>query len=639
MSSVEPLMQQNFLEYASYSILDRAIPELRDGCKPVQRRILHTLFEMNDGNFHKLANVIGDTMKLHPHGDVSIGDALIVIANKGYFVERQGNFGNPITGHPAAAPRYIECRLSPLALETLFNRNLTEFVPSYDGRNQEPVCLPAKLPVALLVGIEGIAVGMATRILPHNFCELLRGQIDLLEGRSVEIYPDFMQGGLMDVSEYDAGRGKIKLRAKVEAAGDKKVVITQIPATTTTESLIASIESASQKNRVKISGIQDYTSDHVEIELSLGRGMYADEVIPQLFAYTDCEVSLSSSIVVIRDRRPVELTVTEILGELTDQLKEQIRAELQWEMQQLQDRQHWLTLEQIFIEERVYKKIEKARTAEKVKAAVQNGMREFENHFIRPMTDDDVNRLLEIRIRRISAYDIEKHHVDMDEVQSNLKSVRGRLRALKKTTIAYLNGLLEKYGPLYPRKTKVTGFESVDRRAVASANLKLSYDAKSGFFGSDVRGQEFPMTVTEFDRVLAISSDGSYRILAPPARVLLPRKLIYCEPFDTSGGIDFTLVYRDGRRNAFGKRVHIEKFITDKEYRLFRDPKGKIDLLIADGEPLGQLKMNFVQVKRQRTKEARFNLGDLVFAGLNARGTRLAQKSVSRLKHERDGSK
>lgn len=633
MSSLEPLMERNFLEYASYSILDRAIPDLRDGCKPVQRRILHTLFAMNDGHFHKVANVIGETMKLHPHGDASIGDALVVLANKEYFIERQGNFGNPITGHPAAAARYIECRLTPLALDTLFVPDLTEFVDSYDGRNTEPSFLPSKLPVALLLGVEGIAVGMATRILPHNFGELLRAQIDLLEGRKVELFPDFVSGGQMDVAEYDGGRGKVKLRARVEPRGDKKVVITEIPPSTTTEGLIASIESAAQKNRVKIGAIQDFTTDSVEIELSLPRGVYAEEVIPQLWAYTDCEVSLSSSLLVIRDRVPVELTVVEVLELLTDQLKEQIRAELQLELGKLQDREHWLTLEQIFIEERVYKRIEKARTEEKVLSAVRTGMEQFADRFVRALEDADVKRLLEIRIRRISAYDIEKHRSAVEEVEAGLKQVRAKLRNLKKTTVRWLQEILDKYGGNHPRRTRIAAFEEVDKRAIASANLRLSYDAKSGFFGTDVRGKEFAMSVTEFDRVLAVSSDGSYRIVAPPAKLLLPRKVLYCRPFDAEAGADFTVVYRDAQKHVFGKRVHIERFITDKEYRLFKDPKGRIDLLLADDEPLGVLEMDFVPVKRQRLRAARFDLGELPFAGLTARGTRLAPKPVSKLKH------
>jgi topoisomerase-4 subunit A len=329
MTRIAPLMGQNFIEYASYVIVDRAIPDIRDGLKPVQRRILATLSKMDDGKFHKVANVIGDTMKLHPHGDASIGDALVVLANKDYFIEKQGNFGNPITGHSSAAARYIECRLTDLAKETLFRKALTEFRPSYDGRNEEPVALPAKLPVLLLLGAEGIAVGMSTRILPHNFCELLDAQIKILKNEPFEIYPDFPSGGIIDASEYEDGVGKLKVRARLEKRDKKTIVIREIAFGTTTESLIASIESAAQKGKVKIGTINDFTTDEVEIEVELPRGVYADEVIPQLYAHTDCEVSLTSNMVMIKDRRPVEMGVSEVLCYLTDQLRGLIKAELQ----------------------------------------------------------------------------------------------------------------------------------------------------------------------------------------------------------------------------------------------------------------------------------------------------------------------
>jgi topoisomerase-4 subunit A len=313
-SQLKPLMEGYFLDYASYVIMDRAIPDLRDGCKPVQRRILHTLFEMNDGKYHKVANVIGEAMKLHPHGDASIGDALVVLSNKEYFIDKQGNFGNIMTGHPAAAARYIECRLTPLALETLFNPALTEYAPSYDGRRKEPKELPAKVPVLLMLGADGIAVGMATTILPHNFPELLDALVSILKGEKISLYPDFPQGGLIDVSEYSDGAGKVKVRARIEkVSGVQKVVITEVPYSTTTTSLIASIEAAVQKWKVSVSKISDFTSDHVEIELALSRGAEPDTVMDQLYANTDCEISISSNMVVIRNERPIEISVSEYL--------------------------------------------------------------------------------------------------------------------------------------------------------------------------------------------------------------------------------------------------------------------------------------------------------------------------------------
>jgi topoisomerase-4 subunit A len=631
LATLEPLMRRNFLEYASYSILDRAIPELRDGCKPVQRRLLQTLYEMHDGHFHKVANVIGETMKLHPHGEASIGDALVVLANKEYFIERQGNFGNIVTGHAAAAARYIECRLTPLALETLFNPPLTEFQPSYDGRKREPVALPAKLPVALLVGVEGIAVGMTTRILPHAFVELLRAQVQILKGKPFRVYPDFPQGGLMDVSDYQEGRGRVRVRARIEPRGDKKVVIREIPFSTTTESVIASIEAAAQKGRVKIGSIDDFTTDRVEIELSLPRGVYAEEVIPQLYAYTECEVGIQSNLVLIRDDHPVELTVSEVLQALTQELRELIRRELEWELEELRSRQHWLTLEQIFIEKRVYKALEKARTEEKVVEAVRRGMEAYSDQFVRELSDEDVRRLLEIRIRRISAWDIERHRKDLDGVRRSIREVRGKLRTLTQTVIAYLEGLIGKYGAQYPRRTEISAFDEVDKKAVARQNLRLSYDPESSLFGSEVRGDQFQMNVSEYERILAISSDGTYRVMSPPRRQFLPKKLLYCAPFDPEAGAHFTVVYRDAQRIAFGKKVHIQRFITNKEYRLVRDPGGRVDLLLPGGQE-GVAHLSFVPVKRQRVRDARFDLRELEpSADAGARGTRLAPKPVARI--------
>ena len=411
MTLLEPLMRRNFLEYASYVVVDRAIPELYDGCKPVQRRILHTLFSMDDGKFTKVANIIGDCMKLHPHGDVSIGDALVVLANKGratgnpdlgYFIEKQGNFGNIMTGDGAAASRYIECRLTPLAKETLFNPALTQFIPSYDGRREEPTCLPAKVPVILMLGTEGIAVGMATSILPHNFGELLQAQIKILKGEPYRsLRPDFATGGIMDASEYDDGRGRVKVRAKIEADGDKRVVITELPWGTTTETMMASIETAVEKGKLKISEILDKTREEVRIELNLPRGVSADEIIPQLYAFTNCELEVNANLVVIRERKPAELGVKEVLEECTTRLTAIIKAELEHQLLGLTDKQHWLTLEQLFIENRVYKKIENQTTEEGVNQAVWKGMEQFKELFIRDMVADDVERLLEIRIKRI----------------------------------------------------------------------------------------------------------------------------------------------------------------------------------------------------------------------------------------------
>jgi len=634
MTQLEQLMRRNFLEYASYVVMDRAIPDIRDGLKPVQRRILNTLFEMDDGRFHKVANVIGETMKLHPHGDAAIRDALVVLANKRYFIERQGNFGNLLTGHPAAAPRYIECRLTPLARETLFNVPLTEYAPSYDGRKKEPVSLPSKLPVLLMQGPEGIAVGMATKTLPHNLTELLQAQIDLLNGKEVRVLPDFPQGGLMDPAEYDDGRGKIRVRAKIEPRGDKTAVVSELPYGVTTESLIASIENASQKGQIKIGEIHDYTTDTVEIEIQFPRGTYVEEAIPQLYAYTDAEVSVSSSIVAICGDRPEQLSVTQVLGFLTDQLLEQIRAELEWEKSQLEDKRHFLTLERIFVEERVYKRIEEAKTDKDVRAEVWDGMHAYEDRFARPMIKDDIDRLLQIKIRRISRFDIEKHKKDLEEIHRQIEEIVRKLADLKGTTIGWIEGVIEKFGGEWPRRTSMTSFTTVDKKEVARADIRLSYDPETGFYGSKVRGSRFEIEVSPYDKVLIVTQDGMYRIIAPPEKTLIPGKVLFCAKHDAEEGIGFTVVYRDADRVAWAKRVVIKTFIKDKEYSLIPggpDDRARLEILTRRPDP-GKVHLKFLPAKRQRVKEGTFDLNDLIVKGVTSRGNRLSPKPVSSVK-------
>ena len=631
MSQLESLMKDHFIEYASYFILDRAIPELRDGLKPVQRRIMHTLFKMSDGRFHKVANVIGDTMKLHPHGDASIGDALVVLANKDYFIERQGNFGNLLTGHSAAAPRYIECRLTQLALDTMFHPALTEMVPSYDGRNEEPVVLPTKLPVILMTGAECIAVGMATKILPHNLPEIWKAQIAVLQKKKFALYPDFAQGGLMDVSGYEDGAGKIEVRAKIESKDRKTVVIRELPFGTTTEGLISSIENSVQKGRVKISSIDDFTTDKVEIELSIARGSDAKEVIPQLYAYTDCSVSVSSNLNVIDNRKPVQMTVTAITLALTEALKDQLKRELEYDREQLIDRKHWLTLEQIFVEKRVYKDIENKKTSDAVRKAVWDGMQKHKKLFVRPMVDEDVLRLLEVRIRRISAYDIERNRKEIEDIDRKIKAIERKLKNMVKTTIDYLQGMLATYGEQYPRRTKITEIQAVDKRSVARQNLRLSFDKKSSFFGTEVRGDLFKLTVSEFEHVLGIGKDGTYRVMNAPEKVFFTGPMIYGELFDPDRGTEFIVVYRDKQKMAFAKKIKIEKFIRNREYRLIKDKGGRVDLLLSPDQ-LGTVHLDFVPAKRQRLKEADFDLAELEWTSPTARGVRIAPKPIGKVK-------
>jgi topoisomerase-4 subunit A len=467
------LFDENFMEYTSYVIKERAIPDISDGLKPVQRRIMQTLYNMDDGRFQKVANVVGETMKLHPHGDASIFAALVNLANKDILIERQGNFGNIYTGDQASAASYIECRLTPLAKETLFNRDLTEYQPSYDGRMQEPVTLPAKIPLLLLLGAEGIAVGMATKIMPHNFGELLRAQKKILKGKTVTLYPDFQKGGMLDVSGYNNGNGRLKCRAKIIEKNEKTIVIEEIPYSTTTTSIIDSIEKADKSGKLKIQSINDYTAEKVEIEIKLARGIYAKDTIKALYAFTDCEVPISPNLTVIKDNQPVNISVEEVLQYNTEKLVKDLEKELQIELGRLQDKLHARTLEQIFIEERIYKKIEECKTYKAITDTVKKGLDAFQNKLVKPVSKDDIERLLEIRIKRISRFDIDRQRKEIKEIKSAIKDVEKQLKDIVGFTIVYLDNLLKKYGRRYPRRTTIETFTEVKARKVALSNLTV----------------------------------------------------------------------------------------------------------------------------------------------------------------------
>jgi topoisomerase-4 subunit A len=557
-------VDRGFLDYASYVIRDRAIPNLADGLKPVQRRILWALHEKDDGRFIKVANVVGHTMQYHPHGDASIGDALVVLANKRYLIEGQGNFGNIFTGDPAAASRYIECRLTELARTEVFNDLITEFIPSYDGRNKEPVTLPCKLPLNLMLGTEGIAVGLSARILPHNFPELLEAQIAILKKQPFKCLPDFMTGGLMDARDYQDGKGSVKVRAKIKTKDESTVVIKEIPPTTTTESLIASIEDAVQKGKLKVKSINDFTSETAEIEIRCHAGVDAEKLIDALYAFTDCEVSIASRIVVIKNNRPVELTVSEILRENTEQLVGILKRELDLRERQLLDELHYRTLERIFIEERIYKLIEKCKTNEAVFASVYEGFKPFKKELIRDIADADVEKLLQVRIRRISLFDINKHREEMEKTKAELDETRKNLKGLTKYVISHLEALLAKYGPLYPRlTTKSARHEEVDVKAVAFKSFKVAYDRETGYVGYKVSGEEFKLECTKFDKLLLVFKDGTYKVSELPEKLFVGQELFYCGLPDREKV--FTCAYTD-RNASYLKRFTFGGTIMNKAY-------------------------------------------------------------------------
>lgn len=572
-------VDKSFMEYASYVIRDRAIPNLADGLKPVQRRILWALHEKDDGRFIKVANVVGHTMQYHPHGDASIGDALVVLTTKRYLIEGQGNFGNIYTGDPAAAPRYIECRLTELARTELFNDEITDFVPSYDGRNKEPVSLPCKLPLTLMLGTEGIAVGLSARILPHNFPELLEAQIAILKQQSFKCLPDFTTGGVMDARDYQDGKGSVTVRAKIKVKDESTVTIREIPPTTTTDSLMASIEDAAAKGKLKVKSINDFTSEDVEIEIKCPSGVEAEQMVDALYAFTDCEVTISSRIVVIKDNRPVELTVSEVLRENTAQLTTLLKRELDLREKQLLDELHYRTLERIFIEERIYKAIEKCKTNEAVFAAVYDGFKPFAAELVRPMVDADVERLLQVRIRRISLFDINKHREEMAKTKAELAETRKHLKNLTKYVIDHLQALLDKYRPIYPRlTTKSARHEEVDVKAAAFKAFKVSYDRESGYVGYKVNGDEFKLECTKFDKLLVVFKDGTYKVIELAEKMFVGPDVLLCTLPERDRV--FTCAYSD-REASYLKRFTFGGIIMNKVYSCIPE-KSRLLFLAAD---------------------------------------------------------
>ncbi len=623
MAYLKNLYDLNFIEYASYVIKDRAIPHINDGLKPVQRRILHTLWEMDDGKFHKVANVVGQCMRYHPHGDASIGDALVSLANKDLFIDKQGNFGNVYTGDPASAVRYIECRLSQLAKETLFNPEITEFLDSYDGRNREPVTLPSKLPVLLAMGAEGIAVGMATKILPHNLIELLEAQIACLRGEQLLLYPDFASGGLADVSEYNDGNGKILVRAKLDVSDPKRIVIRELPYGSTTESIINSIENAAKKGKLKISGISDYTAENVEVEIRLARGVHSEETVDALYAFTECENSISVNLMVIKDDKPVCMTVSEVINYNTAQLVKILTAELKLEEKHLKDRLHAKTLEQIFIENRIYKRIEEKTTAEAVVKAVLDGLLPFAEQIRREVTLEDVDVLLKIPIRRISAYDINRAKKEMQEIKNRLKEIREALASITEYSIGFLQKLIDKYQQAYPRRTELVSLKKVDVREAAQRNLKLRYDKDTGYLGYEVNGNLL-FDVSQYDRILVIRKSGAYSVMDVPDKLFIDKGMLYCGFVDKE--LVFNVVYRDDKtRFPYLKRCKIEQFILNKGYSIVPE-NCTVLRLSTDSEAI--VTVEYKPKPKLKVLEETFVIKDFLVKGTKAAGVRLASKEV-----------
>jgi topoisomerase IV subunit A len=619
---LKDLIDENFLQYASYVIRDRAIPQLEDGLKPVQRRILHALYEKDDGRFNKVANIVGHAMQYHPHGDASIEEALVNLVNKSYLIEGQGNFGNIFTGDPPAASRYTECRLTDLARNEIFSPKLTNYVPSYDGRNREPVVLPSKLPLLLMLGSEGIAVGLSTRIVPHNFIELLKAQIAILEGKRFKLLPDFLQGGLMDAADYNKGNGKIKLRAKIEKRDHNRLVIREIPFSTTTESVIASIEEAARKRRFKIRSINDFTAAEVEIVITLSPGEDQEKTIAGLYHFTQCEVTIHSNIVVIKGERPVQMDVDGVIRFNTDQLVSLLKRELEIRRGELQDELHTKSLIQLFIEHKIYKQIEECSTYEAVQQAIRKGLARFRARLSRDITAEDIEMLLGLQIKRISKFDQKKNEEDKLKIVEELKTVEKHLKKLSAYVIQYLQGLIDKYSKQYKRKTRLTTAEEIDVRELTADELAIAYDQERGFLGHQVKG-DAAFRCSSLDRLLLVWDTGRYQVMPPPDRLFVDKNLIYFGIYDRDK--IFTMVYSTPKA-TFLKRFSIGGAIMNRDYDCAQEDS-KIKYLTD--RPVQQLRLKYRHTKGARIDEQTFSTDQIAIRGPKTRGIQVTKRTVT----------
>lgn len=633
-----------FLDYASYVILERAVPALEDGLKPVQRRILHAMKEMDDGRFNKVANIIGQTMQYHPHGDASIGDAIVNLGQKELLIETQGNWGDIRTGDGAAAARYIEARLSKFALDVVFNPQTTEWQLSYDGRKKEPVTLPLKFPLLLAQGVEGIAVGLSTKILPHNFIELIESSIDLLKGNKTTILPDFSTGGMADFSEYNEGQrgGRVKVRAKIEEEDNRTLLIKEIPFGTTTNSLIESIIKANDKGKIKVKKVVDNTAKDVEIQIQLMPGQSPGMTVDALYAFTDCEVSISPNACVIIEDKPVFLSVNEILRTNTKQTKSLLKLELEIRKAELLEKLLFSSLEKIFIENRIYRDIEECETWEAVIETIDQGLEPFKPDFYREITKDDIVRLTEIRIKRISKFDAFKADELMRKLQDELKEVNHHLRHLTDYAIQYYQNLLAKYGKGRERKTEIQAFDTIEATVVAANNAKLYVNRADGFVGYGLRRDEFICDCSDLDDIIAFKKDGTCVVSKIQDKVFMGKDIIHVAVFRRGDErMVYNMVYLDGSTGrAMVKRFQVLSVTRDREYLLTKGSKGS-KVLYFTANPNGEAEIVAVyltQGAKARVKVFDFDFSSLEIKGRGANGNILTRYPVRKIQLKVEGA-
>jgi topoisomerase-4 subunit A len=633
-------MYQNwFLDYASYVILERAVPNIEDGFKPVQRRIMHSMKRMDDGRYNKVANIVGHTMQFHPHGDASIGDALVQLGQKDLLVDAQGNWGNILTGDKAAAPRYIEARLSKFALDTVFNPKTTEWQLSYDGRNKEPITLPVKYPLLLAQGAEGIAVGLSSKILPHNFCEICEAAISYLHGQEFHLYPDFQTGGSIDVSKYNDGQrgGVLKVRAKIEKLDQKTLVIRELPYSKTVGTLIESITKAIEKGKIKAKRVDDLTSAQVEIQIHLMPGVSSDKTLDALYAFTDCEINISPNCCVIKEEKPQFLTISDVLIHNVERTKDLIRQELEIRKNELLEQLHFQSLEKIFIEERIYKdrQFEQAPNIDKVCEHIDDRLTPYYPTLIREVTKDDILKLLEIKMQRILKFNKEKADELMARIKAEIEEIDRDLANLVEVTASWFQFLKDKYGKEHPRLTEIRNFDTIEATKVAEANQKLYINRTDGFIGTGLKKDEFVCNCSDIDDIIIFYKDGKYKVIRVAEKVFVGKNVLHLQVFKKNDSRTiYNVIYRDGKKGFYYmKRFNVTSITRDKEYDLTQgtpgskvmyftaNPNGEAEVIKVTLDPNPKLKKIFIEQ----------DFSEVMIKGRTSKGNLLTKNPVHRI--------
>ncbi|WP_353119387.1 DNA gyrase/topoisomerase IV subunit A [Myroides odoratus] len=642
-TKVTGMYKEWFLDYASYVILERAVPAIEDGFKPVQRRIMHSMKELDDGRYNKVANVVGHTMQYHPHGDASIGDAMVQLGQKELLIDMQGNWGNILTGDGAAASRYIEARLSKFALEVLYSPKITEWQLSYDGRRNEPVNLPVKFPLLLAQGAEGIAVGLSTKVLPHNFIELIDASVKILKGKSFTLYPDFPTEGIADVSAYNDGLrgGRVRVRARISQLDKNTLVITQIPFSTTTTSLIDSILKANEKGKLKIRKIEDNTAANVEILIHLPPGTSPDKTIDALYAFTGCETSIAPLACIIQDNKPLFIGVSEMLKRSTHQTVDLLKQELEIELGELEERWHFLSLERIFIENRIYRAIEEEETWEGVLSSIDEGLKPFVIHLKRAVTQEDIIRLTEIRIKRISRFDIDKANQQIESLEGEIEQVKYNLEHLIDFAIKYFTNLKEKYGKGRERKTELRSFDTIEATKVVLRNTKLYVNRQEGFFGTSLRKDEYVCDCSDIDDIIVFLRDGSMVISKVEEKRFVGKDIIHIDVFAKNDKRTiYNLIYRDGKSGpTYIKRFNVMSITRDKVYDLTQGNAGS-QILYFSANPNGEAEVVTILLRQlSNVKKLKFDVdfADLLIKGRIAKGNLVTKYAIKKIELKEKG--